>query len=291
VIRPIGYVAADIGGMSPQALVGTLAQLGYDAVDWTMEQYDPLADPPGELERLVAVAHGAGLGVPQLMVHQDYVSPDPAVWEERVRLTERAIDAAAVAGIPSVGVVTGPNRWTDCWAVPGEAIDVDDAWALAVAALERILAHASGTGVLVALEPCWGTLAWNRSSTQQLLADVGREDLHISIDPSHFAVSGDDVSALARDWADRLVHVHLKDAFGRPGAEGEDFCFLLPGEGATAWLPFFDALDAVGYGGAMSVEFESFRLREQALGGSVEEGARLALGLVNGLLETWAVSA
>lgn len=289
--RRIGYVAADVGGLPPEVLAETLARLGYGAVDWTMEQFDPLVDPPGALARLVGIAHGAGLSVPQLMVHQDYVAPDPGIWEERVRRTECAIDAAAIAGIPSIGVVTGPNRWTDGWAVVGEVIDADDAWGLAVTALERILEHASGTGVRVALEPCWGTLAWSRATTEELLTRLDRADLGINVDPSHFAVSGDDVAAFARDWAERVVHVHLKDAFGRPGTEGEDFCFLLPGEGTTAWMPFFDALESGDYTGALSVEFESFRLREQAFGGSVEEGARVALGLVGGLLETWATPA
>ena len=39
-----------------EALVAGLKSAGYDAVDWTMEQFDPLADPPERLVELTAIA-------------------------------------------------------------------------------------------------------------------------------------------------------------------------------------------------------------------------------------------
>ncbi|CAB4334348.1 unannotated protein [freshwater metagenome] len=283
--RAIGYVAADVGEIEPPVLVGRLAELGYTAIDWTMEQFDPLVQDASVLVDLVSLAQGAGLEVPQLMVHEDFVTDEAAVWEERVDRTEAAVDAAATAGIPSIGVVTGPNQWVDGALEVGSSIPHDDAWTLALNALRRIVDHAEGTGVRVALEPCWGTLAWNAATAEALVSDVGRETLALNIDPSHFAVSGDDVAEVVRRWGSRIAHVHLKDAFGKPGVEGEDFCFLLPGEGGTDWSEFFRALDEVGYAGATSVEFESFSLRDQVLGGDVIAGAELALTLVQGLLD------
>lgn len=280
----IGYVAADVDGIEPGTLVDGLSGLGYRAIDWTMEQFDPFEQDPQALVDLVELAQAAGLAVPQLMVHQDYVARDPAVWEERVVRTERSIEASAAAGIPTVGVVTGPNRWIDGCSVPGEHLSEEEAWDLSVRALDRVVGHADGTGVAVALEPCWGTLAWNAETTDLLLDQLGSDAITLNLDPSHFAISGDDVAQLVHRWSERIAHVHLKDAFGVPGTEGEDFCFLLPGEGSTDWPAFLEALDAAGYQGSMSVEFESFRLREQALGDDIMAGAELALGLVNGIL-------
>lgn len=282
--RPIGYVAADVEGMEAGALTEALAQCGYQAIDWTMEQFDPLEEPPGRLVELVGLAAGNGLAVPQLMVHQDYVTADASEWDARVQRSVLAVDAAAQAGVPSVGLVTGPNRWVDGWARVPQDLGGDRAWELVTGALERVLARAEGTGVRVALEPCWGTLAWNAEETDRLLARVGSDNLALNLDPSHFVMTGDDPAELARRWRERVAHVHLKDAFGVTGLEGEDFCFLLPGEGATDWRAFFAALDEIGYDGTMSVEFESFGLRDQALDGSVLEGARLAGELVRGLL-------
>lgn len=281
---PIGYVAADVEDLTPERLVQALAGAGYDAVDWTMEQFDPLEEPAQALERLVASARAAGLGCPQLMVHQDYVSGSERDHEQRVRRTELAIDAAAAAGIPSIGVLTGPNLWVEGYARVGVDIDEGEAWRRALVALERICARAQGTGVRVALEPCWGTLARDRFRAEHVLCRFGAEDLALTIDPSHFVMSRDDVPALVRAWAPRIAHVHLKDAFGAPGAQDEDFCFLLPGEGRVDWPGMLDALEEIGYEGAMSVEFEAFTLRRVALAGSVEAGAQLARRLVDGVL-------
>lgn len=277
--RAIGYVAADVGALTPQALVAGLKEAGYDAVDWTMEQFDPLGDPPERLSELTALAVDAGLSVPQLMVHQDYVTADRALWERRVVRTERAIAAAAAAGIGTVGVVCGPNRWVSGW----ERIESGAALELAVAALRRALAVAAGCGVRVCLEPCWGTIAADRAGAERVVDAVADEALALTLDPSHFAITADDPAMLAREWASRIGHVHLKDAFGVPGADGEDFLFLLPGEGATDWRELRAALDAIGYQGAMSVEFESFRLREQVFGGDVIAAAVLARSFVSGL--------
>lgn len=287
--RAVGYVAADVGGLTAEELVELLLRAGYDAVEWTMEQVDPLAgDGAAELARIAALARAAGLATPQLMVHQDYVTADAALWEERVTRSERAVEAAAAAGIASIGVVTGPCRWVDGHAVVGTAageLREGDAWTLALRALERVLARAEAAGVRVALEPCWGTLASDRHRTEHLLSRLASPALALTLDPSHFVMTGDDVPAMAHDWADLIAHVHLKDAFGKPGTDGVDFTFLLPGEGRVDWPGLLGALDAAGYAGALCVEFESFTLLEGPLHGDVERGARLARELVAGLLD------
>jgi sugar phosphate isomerase/epimerase len=283
--RPIGYVAADVEGTEPGALVAQLAEAGYAAVDWTMEQWDPLEDGADALVGLVALGREAGLVCPQLMVHQDYVTADTSLWEQRVARTEAAVDGAAAAGIPTVGIVTGPNRWVEDHEVVGRSLSEAAAWDAALAAIERVLARARGTGVRVCLEPCWGTLASDRYRAEYALARVG-DELAVTIDPSHFVMTGDNLPALVRAWRDRLSHVHLKDAVGRPGQVGEDFWFLLPGEGGADWDGLLDALDEVGYAGAMSVEFESFTLRDTVFDGRVDAGARFAKSLVDGLLAT-----
>jgi sugar phosphate isomerase/epimerase len=52
-------------------------------------------------------------------------------------------------------------------------------------------------------------------------------------------------------------HVHVKDAFGRPGVFGETFTFPFLGEGMVDWKAFFVALLETGYSGFLSVEFEN----------------------------------
>jgi sugar phosphate isomerase/epimerase len=295
--RPIGYVAADMGGRSAGEIAELLAGAGYAAVDWTMEQYDPLSEPAGRLLELATLARAAGLEVAQLMVHQDHVTLDEELWERRVRRAERAVQACAHAGIDSVGVLTGPNAWEPGALRIGREISEAHGWELALRALERVLSSGEREGVRVALEPCWGTLAHGRYRAEHLLARLDCAALAINFDPSHHVLCGDDIPGAARAWGGRIAHVHLKDALGvchpggagrgagRRAVEGEDFAFLLPGEGAVPWSPLFDALDAIGYTGAMCVENEAHRLLEGPLRGDLARCAVLARELVDGLLE------
>jgi sugar phosphate isomerase/epimerase len=317
--RAIGYVAADMGGRSSREIVELLAGAGYAAVDWTMEQYEPLQDSAGRLAELVGEARAAGLQVPQLMVHQDHVTLDAELWERRVRRAECAVVACARAEIDTVGVLSGPNLWEPGAARIGVDLSEAHAWELALRALERVLDRAEAESVRVALEPCWGTLAHGRYRAEHLLAALDCAALAVNFDPSHHVLCGDDIPGAVRAWGGRIAHVHLKDAFGAsgpgtggfgasghgasgPGAcgrsagghgaggggagvEGEDFAFLLPGEGSVPWPALFDALDAIGYTGAMSVENEAHRLLDGPLRGDLARGAALARELVAGLLD------
>jgi sugar phosphate isomerase/epimerase len=193
--------------------------------------------------------------------------------------------ACAHAGIGSIGVLSGPNMWESGCARIGVEVSEARGWELAERALERILDCAEDEGVRVALEPCWGTLAHDRYRAEYLLARLDCAALAVNFDPSHLVLSGDDIPGAVRAWGGRIAHVHLKDAFGASGFADEDFTFLLPGEGAVPWPALFDALDAIGYTGAMCVENESHRLLEGPLRGDLARGAALARELVRGLLD------
>ena len=176
-----------------------------------------------------------------------------------------------------VDVVTGPNLWE-----PGAERRYDvEAWATALKALETICERGERLGVKIGFEPCWGTLAHDAATAERVLSAV---PVAITFDPSHFVLSEDDVPALVRRWGERIVNVHLKDAFGRPGMDGEDFHFCLLGEGRVPWGPLLAALDEVGYEGAMAVEFEAHRYYEQVLGSDPEAAAALAASQVKALL-------
>lgn len=306
--HPIGYVASGLGERGPAEIVELLTRTGYGAVDWTMEQYDPLREPVGRLLQMTELARGEGLAVAQLMVHQDHVTLDEELWEQRVRRAECAVLACAHADIESIGVLTGPNVWEPGAALIGADLSEAHAWELALRALERVLTIAEREGVRVALEPCWGTLAHGRYRAEHALAALDCAALAVNFDPSHHALCGDDIAGAVRAWGGRIAHVHLKDVFGffepaaraggfnqapraraRGGPENEtpdtDFLFLLPGEGAVPWGELFDALDAIGYTGAMSVENEAQRLLEGPLRGDVARAAQLARELVAGLLD------
>jgi sugar phosphate isomerase/epimerase len=255
--RPIAFLA-EIGfaEMPAAEVAAAITGAGYDSVEWTMAHLDSFVDPA------CAIA-----------CQQDLVT-DPVGGLER---TKHAISVAAERGVPTVNVLTGPNLWED----GAEPRYDEKAWADSLRALEAACAHAEPLGVNVALEPCWGTLAYDAETLARALAEV---PCKINLDPSHFVMEADDIPAVVRHWGDRIVHVHLKDAFGKPGIEGEDFLFCLLGEGKVPWPEFFTALDDIGYDGPLSVEFEAYRYLEQVLGGDPAQAASLAMEQVRALV-------
>jgi sugar phosphate isomerase/epimerase len=229
---------------------------GYDSVEWTMAHLDTFVDPA------CAIA-----------CQQDLVT-DPVGGLDR---TKRAIAVAAERDVPTVNVLTGPNLWEE----GADARRDEKAWADSLRALEAACAYAEPLGVDVALEPCWGSLAHDAETFARALEEV---PCKVNLDPSHFVMEGDDIPAVVRQWGDRIVHVHLKDAFGRPGLEGDDFLFCLLGEGMVPWPEFFAALDDVEYTGPLSVEFEAYRYLDQVLDGDPARAATLAMEQVRALV-------
>ncbi|MFQ5517541.1 MAG: sugar phosphate isomerase/epimerase family protein [Acidimicrobiia bacterium] len=255
--RPISFLANIGFETRPAAEVAeTLTGLGYDTIEWPMEHVDTLVEPA------CAIA-----------CQQDLVTHP----EAGLAATKLAIDRAAERGIPTVNVLTGPNLWE-----PGAAPRRDEeAWQVSLHALEQACAHAEPLGVQVSLEPCWGTLAYDAATARRALEAV---PCTVTFDPSHFVMTGDDIPSLVREWGERIAHVHLKDAFGLPGFEGEDFHFCLLGEGKVPWAELFSALDEVGYGGPVSVEFEAYRYLDLILGGDPVEAAQLGLHQARALI-------
>lgn len=247
--RDISFIAAlDFEDRPATEVSAALTGAGYDSVEWTMAHADSLVGPSSALA-----------------CQMDLVTGGDAAVEE----TFHAIEVAAAAEIPIVNVLTGPNLWED-GAVPRSD---EEAWGIALSGLEKITDRASGVGVKIGFEPCWGTLAHDAETAERVLEAV---PVSVTFDPSHFVMTGDPIPELVRRWGERIEHFHLKDAFGQPGMDGEDFIFCMLGEGNVPWPETFAALDEIGYTGVLSVEFEAYRYYEQVLGSDPVAAASLA---------------
>jgi len=256
--NPISFIAClGYEEMAAADVVASIVGAGFDSVEWTMAHVDSLAAPASALA-----------------CQQDLVTGG----EGAVETTCRAVDAAAAAGIGLVNVLTGPNLWEE-GAEPAEGDE--GAWTTALSALERVVNHAEERGVMIGFEPCWGTLAHDAESAERVLDAV---PVQVTFDPSHFVMTGDPIPELIARWGKRIVHFHLKDAFGRPGMEGEDFIFCLLGEGDVPWPETFAALESVGFEGALSVEFEAYRYYEQVLKDDPAAAAALSREQVSALM-------
>ncbi|MFJ8107842.1 sugar phosphate isomerase/epimerase family protein [Streptomyces sp. NPDC096132] len=145
-------------------------------------------------------------------------------------------------------------------------------------------------GVRFALEVHPSEIAYDYWTAQRALAAVDHHPAFgFNWDPSHLMWQRVDVRAFIHDFRDRIFHVDCKDTKiqldGRAGVLGSHlgwgdprrgFDFVSVGRGDVPWEACVRMLNAIGYDGPMSVEWED-------AGMSRDEGAPASLAFLRGL--------
>jgi len=236
---------------------------GYDAVELPAndlsrsdEQYSP-----DTAKSLISFISDLGLEVTGFQCHVGYLTDD---WQARVDHTKRMIEVASEIGVPVVHTVTG--KLPEDMAIPSGFSRLE-------AVYRELLEFAEGSGVKVGIEPVFVYLVGNHSTLKRLIELVGRDDLYINFDPSHYPYHGESPIPTVKEFGKRIVHTHMKDALIEP-----KFRFIPPGKGVLDFREIISALHEVGYDYVLSLE----------LGHGMEdpEGmARENVGFLAGLLE------
>jgi len=204
---------------------------------------------------------------------------------EEVKNTARA---AAKFGVKVVNGFTGSKIWRTLAMfppVPPEMIeagykDFADRW-------NPILDVFDEAGVKFALEVHPSEIAYDFWTTKRTLEAVNRRPAFgINFDPSHLYWQMVDPVAFVYEYADRIYHMHVKESIrnldGRNGILGSHLFFgdnrrgwdfVSPGRGGVPFERIFRALNAVGYQGPLSVEWEDNGMNR-------DQGAPEALALV-----------
>ena len=81
--------------MLPEAVCESLARIGYGAVGWTLSHFDVAAKPRMELVELIRLPQQFGMRTGELVIQQDLVTVDDALFERRVDIVIRAIEIAS----------------------------------------------------------------------------------------------------------------------------------------------------------------------------------------------------
>lgn len=132
-----------------------------------------------------------------------------------------------------------------------------------------ILDAAGECGVRFACEVHPGQLAFDLYSTEAVLDALGgRDEFGVLFDPAHLLWQGIDPQAFLRRFADRVYHVHVRDAVlnldGRAsllagywpsGDPRRGWQFRSPGRGGVDWEAVIRSLNDAGYDGPLSVDW------------------------------------
>ncbi len=186
---------------------------------------------------------------------------DPAQHDELFEAVHDTIVAARTIGSPPIIVASGFIR---------EGVGAEDHFTDAVSALRRLAAHAEAEGAQLLLEPLNdridhpGMYLVSTTLGLDLVAAVNSPALGLLYDVYHSTVMGEDMEHVLQGRAHLVHHVQVADFPGRNE----------PGTGTIDWPAKISLLRALGYQGAIGLEYRPTMPIDQSLAHT-----RTALGL------------
>jgi sugar phosphate isomerase/epimerase len=210
--------------------------------------------------------------------HRAVLPPD--VWGDgepegvRQRAAELMKDTARAAarfGVTVVTGFTGSPIWHMLYSFPpNDWAEIERGYEEFAERWSPIVDVFQAEGVRFALEVHPTEIAYDFPTTRRTLDAIGdRPGFGINFDPSHLEHQFLDSAAFIIEFGDKIFHAHVKDAkrrldgrssilgghldFGQPG-RGWDF--VSPGHGDVDFEAMIRALNRVGYGGPLSIEWE-----------------------------------
>ena len=94
------------------------------------------------------------------------------------------------------------------------------------------------------------------------------------IDSSHWGIIGYNIDAFLGALGKRLWHIHLRDSAGTDTADRRQKLELTPGNGTVDFGKLARALDAIGYGGNVTTEFEYRDMTLEAIDAEYDKGLK-----------------
>ncbi len=266
-------------------------QMGYDCVelgacdlDGTFTVADLSQMSMSEAEQTAAAVREQGVEISAIQCHLTFMDQDPADVRRNVDQTKKVLAMARRMGIDLVHTVTGFDN-------PDEEREV--VFERLARVYDELLDAAAENEVALGIEPVFIYPVGNLATMQALDAALGRDDLVINFDPSHFPYHEEDPVPFIEEYGARIRHVHVKDGIVEPleGAldeyhfetpTGKQFRFAAAGTGLLDWPAIIEALRAVGYDGVLSLELGSVPAQQQV---DQQQVARDNVAFVRQLLE------
>ena len=228
-----------------------------------------------------ALMAAAGVEISALGYYPNALAPDPAEAKVAVAHIKQVIRASALLGVNRMNTFIGRDP----------AKSVDENWSRFKRVWKPIVTLAEDLGVRIGIENCpmlfsadeWPggkNLAHSPAVWRRMFEEIPSSNFGLNYDPSHLVWQQMDTIAPLEEFADRIFHVHAKDArvdeaklsdVGVLATPLEYHSPKLPGLGDVDWGLFFSVLGDTGYTGPVCIEVEdrayegSLAMRKEAL--------------------------
>ena len=195
--------------LSPEQLLQAVASLGYRAIELGPPGY---FGDDGASVRKTTEPFGlevVGAFVPLHLADEAAFRADLDELNRTIEILAEGARGAIVlladAGTPERADVAGQPEELRQTSLGGAALE------RAADRLSRAAERCRDRGLAAALHPETGSYIAAPAEVEALLERTDRELLDLCFDTGHILVGGGDPVRLARDWAERISHVHLKD--------------------------------------------------------------------------------
>jgi len=290
----LGFVSAILPECTLEEVFEVAQATGYDCVElmcWPVGKatrryagvthVDVQNFSDAAAERVQQLSQDAGVGISALGYYPNPLCRDRGealVYIEQIRAMIRA---AQRLGLSTVNTFVGRDP----------AKTVDENWPRFLEVWGPLVEYAEAHEVHIGIENCpmyftrdeWPSgknMAHTPAIWRRMFSDIDSAHFGLNYDPSHMIWQHMDYLGPMREFADRLVHVHAKDArldrnrlnqVGIMATPNEFHTPKLPGLGDVNWGSFFSVLTDTGYRGPVCVEVEdrayegSLTMRKMAL--------------------------
>jgi L-ribulose-5-phosphate 3-epimerase len=254
-------------GMSVPAALHLFHEAGIGAAEiiWTNDYPAgiPEQNNAGVVAETKQTAAALGMELAGLTPYMsDFNSLDPQIRQRDFKRMLACIATAAELNAPHIRVYAGSFQ-------PGDA-ERDEKWKWLVDSLQRLGEHAQAAGVLLCAENHFNTMTVSAAETAALMQAVDSPAVRILYDQANLAFTHNEpyeqAIPIQCDW---IAHVHVKDlvfvdadkpftadAVARVKAEDRAVRSRVVGEGVLDWPGILTALNAAGYNGYLSLEYE-----------------------------------
>jgi sugar phosphate isomerase/epimerase len=212
-------------------------------------------DKESELPRVKKQIADAGLELAVYSVGNDFFQPDRAVWEKQLADMKTGIDTANALEVGLMRVFSGNRK---------EGYELADGMDWIIDGLAQSAEYAAAHGVVLALEN-HGLMAGRSDQVRHMIETVNSPSLRANLDTGNFLLVGQNPTDAARDLADVVALVHLKDFAVAPegqtshvykGLDGVGYTGTVVSEGQVDLAEILSILGKAGYDGWLSLEYE-----------------------------------
>ncbi|GFP18911.1 hypothetical protein HKBW3S03_00416 [Candidatus Hakubella thermalkaliphila] len=270
----IGFMTACMPEIKLEELVPWASENGFDRLEvacWPDEPADRAFGGVHHIkmedfdstraEAIRALFQKHALEISALAYYPNNLDPDLGNRKKYHNHLRKVIDAASMLGVDLVGTFIGGDKYKSIQQNLAEFEKV----------FPEIVDYAERRKVKLMIENCpmfdfWATgynVAFSPVVWKKMFEIIPSQNFGLNYDPSHFIFLGIDYLRPLKEFADRIFHVHAKDAevfedvLKQAGIHGEGWWrYRMSGSGEVNWKKFVDMLYEIGFNGTISIEHE-----------------------------------